>query len=65
MQGDRKRAISIWPSLHLWKMLEFQTTQEMTPSALGEFGSPYEHEMAKWNPKNLILPELKKEGLNR
>ncbi len=65
-QGDRQRAmIGLGHTLHLLEDagVPDHTRNDAHPP-VSNFGSPYEHEMAKWNPDNFnIATKLKKEGL--
>jgi hypothetical protein len=65
-QGDRQRAMIGFG--HLLHLLEDAGVPDHTRNdahpPVSNLGSPYEHEMAKWNPDDFnIVSELKKEGL--
>ncbi|HEY4474793.1 MAG TPA: lamin tail domain-containing protein [Candidatus Paceibacterota bacterium] len=65
-QGDRQRAmIGFGHLLHLLEDVGVPDHTRNDPHPpVGTLGSPYEHEMAKWNPANFnIVEKLKKEGL--
>jgi len=65
-QGDRQRAMLAFG--HLLHLLEDMGVPDHTRNdphpPVGTFGSPYEHEMAKWSPDNFnVASKFKKEGL--
>ena len=65
-QGDRQRAMIGFG--HLLHLIEDAGVPDHTRNdphpPIGDFGSPYEHEMAKWNPENLnIVAGLVRERL--
>ncbi len=65
-QGDRQRAMIAFG--HLLHLLEDAGVPDHTRNdphpPMGTLGSPYEHEMAKWNPENFnIASKLKTERL--
>ena len=66
VHSDRQRAMIAFG--HVLHLLEDANVPDHTRNdphpPVGHFGSPYEHEMAKWNPGNFhIADNLNKEGL--